>query len=74
MHSNGYNPEKIADKEGIVTEEGLIVCVKNVPELIIKSKLGVIDVFYFHNICLAVMNQSIKIKYFVSIITHQIIL
>lgn len=28
-------------------EEGLMVCEKNVPELIIKSKLGVIDVFSF---------------------------
>jgi len=45
--SNGYNPEKIEESEGIVIEEGLIDCEKNTPSLISESKLGVIDVFLF---------------------------
>ena len=46
IHSYEYNPEKIEERDGIVIEDGLIVCEKNVPSFIIKSKLGVIDVLF----------------------------
>jgi hypothetical protein len=46
VHSYEYNPEKIEDRDGIVIEEGLIACEKNVPSLIMESKLGVIDVLF----------------------------
>jgi hypothetical protein len=46
VHSYEYNPEKIEERDGIVIEDGLIVCEKNVPSFIIKSKLGVMDVLF----------------------------